>query len=106
MKINYRIDNLELRLNDLPEDTNILHSPWSEIVQWSELKNGGQNHCWTIATFEYDRDGYPELHYCGNRPTELPKEYVDIFLELINEGYKYKRVDGVITKIDYSEEYD
>ena len=35
MKINYRIDDLELRLNDMPDVEPVLHSPFAEIVQWS-----------------------------------------------------------------------
>ena len=104
MKVNYRIGDLELRLNDLPEETNVLHSPWSEIVQWSIT--GEKSYCWTIATFEYDRDGYPELHYCGDRPLSLDKNQQEIFQVLIKEGYGYARKNGVISKMDFSEEYD
>lgn len=105
MKVNYRIGNLELRLNDLPKEEPILHSPHSEIVQWSE--NTETPHCWTIATFEYDRDGYPELHYCGDRPLHLDKEHQEIFQILIKEGYGYKRNSNKeIVKIDFTNEYD
>lgn len=98
MKVRYRIGDLELRLNDLPKDSKlILHSPWSEIVQWSK-RNDKAEHCWTIATFEYDKDGYPELHYCGRRPLELEKDNIQAFLSLIEEGYKYVRVNGKIEK--------
>lgn len=93
MKINYRIGDLELRLNDVNEELK-LHSPFSEIVQWYK-----DEHCWTIATFEYDRDGWPELHYCGNRPLELPEDSYEVFLMLIKEGYKYKRIDNKIKRI-------
>lgn len=92
MKVNYRIGNLELRLNDVPLKESFLHSPYSEIVQWSE--NAEKPHCWTIATFEYDKDGYPELHYCGNRPLQLNKEEHRIFKVLIEEGYNYRRNDN------------
>jgi hypothetical protein len=103
MKVKYRIDNLELRLQD-EGDNNTLHSPWSEIVKWG-ISND-QEYCWTIATFEYDSDGYPELHYCGDRPTHLTKQELSIFMDLVKEGYGYRRKDGVITKIDFSQEYD
>lgn len=105
MKVRYRIGDLELRLNDTPGNPQILHSPWSEIVQWS-TRNDIPEHCWTIATFEYDRDGYPELRYCGRRPLDLNKEESEIFLKLINEGYKYVRnTKGEIIKKGLLEEY-
>lgn len=106
MKVNYRIGNLELRLNDIPEKESKLHSPYSEIVQWSE--DAETPHCWTIATFEYDSDGYPELHYCGDRPLHLDDDYQERFFKfLIKEGYGYKRnSDNEIVKIDFTNEYD
>lgn len=105
MKTNYRIGNLELRLNDVPKEELKIHSPYSEIVQWSE--NTGTQFCWTIATFEYDRDGYPELRYCGDRPLQLDKAQQEIFQVLIREGYGYKRnSDNEIVKIDFTNEYD
>lgn len=105
MKVNYRIGNLELRLNDLPKEEPVLHSPHSEIVQWSE--NTETPHCWTIASFEYDRDGYPELRYCGDRPLQLDKDQQEIFQILIKEGYGYKRNSNKeIIKIDFANEYD
>lgn len=106
MKVNYRIGNLELRLNDVPKNGELkLHSPYSEIVQWSE--NTEKQYCWTIATFEYDSDGYPELHYCGDRPLQLDKTQQEIFQILIKEGYGYKRnSDKEIIKIDFTNEYD
>lgn len=104
MKVRYRIGDLELRLNDTPGNPQILHSPWSEIVQWS-TRNDIPEHCWTIATFEYDRDGYPELRYCGSRPLDLEKDDMEIFLNLIQEGYRYKRDDnGVIYKYEECED--
>ena len=60
-----------------------------------------------IATFEYDKEGYPELHYCGSRPLELDEHESELFRILIKEGYGYKRnEDGQIIKIDFAEEYD
>ena len=102
MNVKYRVGDLELRLNDIPKEQQKLHSPYSEIVQW------GNECCWTIATFEYDNDGYPELKYCGNRPLDLNKEQQNIFLTLIKEGYKYKRnkIDNKITTIEIEEFYD
>ena len=105
MKVNYRINNLALRLQD-EGDNNTPHSPWSEIVQWTPLNQWGtsndQECCQTVATFEYNSDGYPELHYCGDRPTHLTKQELSIFMDLVKEGYGYRRKDGVITKIDFS----
>lgn len=95
MKINYRIGDLELRLQDLPEVANVLHSPYSEIVQWSSKKDGTE-FCWTIATFEYDKGGYPELHYCGDRPLELDEDNTISFLTLIREGYNFNRNENGI----------
>ena len=106
MKVRYRIGDLELRLNDIPKEPCKIHSPWSEIVQWSKREDVTE-HCWTIATFEYDKDGYPELHYCGSRPLELDEHEAELFRILIKEGYGYKRnKDGQIIKIDFTEEYD
>lgn len=105
MKVRYRVGDLELRLNDIPKEPCKLHSPWSEIVQWSK-RDYTFEHCWTIATFEYDKDGYPELHYCGRRPLDLNKEESEVFLKLINEGYKYVRnTKGEIIKEGLLEEY-
>lgn len=105
MKVNYRIGNLELRLNDVPREELKLHSPYSEIVQWSE--DTEKPYCWTIATFEYDSDGYPELRYCGDRPLHLDKEHQEIFQILIKESYGYKRnPNSEIVKIDFTNEYD
>lgn len=102
MKVNYKINDLELRLNDIPEKELKLHSPYSEIVQWSI----NSDYCWTIATFEYDSDGYPELHYCGDRPLQLDNEQSKTFKILIEEGYKYRRIDNKIELIDFKREYD
>ena len=87
MNITYRIGNLELRLRDIPEKEEILHSPYSEIVQW----NSDNKYCWTIATFEYDKNGYPELRYCGDRPLALDGDDTEVFIKLIKEGYSFKR---------------
>lgn len=104
MKVRYRIGDLELRLNDIPKESCKIHSPWSEIVQWSKREDVAE-HCWTIATFEYDKDGHPELHYCGSRPLDLEKDDIRAFLSLIEEGYKYKRVNGKIEKENLLEEW-
>lgn len=98
MKINYRIDDLELRLNDIPDVEPVLHSPFSEIVQWSS--NSTREYCWTIASIDYDKDGYPELRYCGNRPLDLTVAQTKNFQSLIIEAYKYKLDNGKITKMD------
>lgn len=41
-----------------------------------------------IASFECDREGYYELHYCGSRPLDLSVEENEDFQELIRYGYK------------------
>ena len=84
--INYRIENLELRLRNINEDTLSLKQ---EIVKWEQL-NTPDEYCYTIAHFTYDGDGYPELKYVGSRPIELTPGEQPIFMELVKEGYKYK----------------
>lgn len=93
MNIKYRIDTLELRTTE-----HIDKSFYLEIVKWSNSSN--KEYCYTIASFKYDKDGFPELHYCGNRPLELDKSELPAFYKLIKEGYIYKRnEDGLITEI-------
>ena len=84
--VTYRIDNLELRLPDKE------HCSCSEIVRYvsNRLAQDGE-FCYTVATFEYDRDGYPELTFCGNRPLELTSEEFEKFMILVRDGYKYKK---------------
>lgn len=77
--LRYRIDNLELR------DNNTL-----EIVKW--LNNSDKEYCYSIAIFHFDKEGYPELQFVGNRPTELNKSELDTFWVLVKEGYKYELV--------------
>lgn len=81
--IRYRIDNLELR------DNNTL-----EIVKWSSNSSDSSNkeYCYSIAIFHFDKDGYPELQFVGNRPTELNKSELEAFWVLVKEGYKYELV--------------
>ena len=86
--INYRIENLELRLYNINKDTMGLKQ---EIVKW--VATNGETpdeYCYTVAHFTYDGDGYPELKYVGNRPIELTPGEQFIFMELVKEGYKYK----------------
>lgn len=95
--INYRIENIELRLYNLNKDTMGLKQ---EIVKWESnsvdtiVINGKtktlDEYCYTVAHFTYDGDGYPELKYVGNRPIELTPGEQLIFMELVKEGYKYK----------------
>jgi hypothetical protein len=92
--VTYRIDNLELRLPDKE------HCSCSEIVRYvsNRLAQDGE-FCYTVATFEYDRDGYPELTFCGNRPLELTSEEFEKFMILVRDGYKYKKeYDGEYTE--------
>lgn len=85
----YRINNLELRL---PTDIPGL-SRHSEIVKFDKI-NDQKEYCFTIATFHYDKLGFPELSFCGNRPTQLSKEEWNAFIELIQTGYKYIKLDN------------
>ena len=95
--LNYRIENLELRFRDINKDTMSIKQ---EIVKWIDKTheaidlNGNvkqyDSFCFTIAKFDYDSDGYPELRYIGNRPMELTPGEQLIFMELVKEGYKYK----------------
>jgi hypothetical protein len=94
-KLNYRIDNLELRLTG----SVVSKSPYLEIVQW--MKN--ESSCYTIASFVYDNDGLPELHFIGSRPLELNKRELEIFWQLVKNGYTYEIRDGEITIEEYSE---
>ena len=92
--VTYRIDNLELRLPDKE------HCSCSEIVKYvsNRLAPDGE-FCYTVATFEYDMDGYPELTFCGNRPLELTPEEFEKFMILVRDGYKYKKeYDGEYTE--------
>lgn len=91
--VTYRIDNLELRLPDKE------HCSCSEIVRYvpNKLAQDGE-FCFTVATFEYDKDGYPELTFCGIRPLELTPEEFEKFMILVRDGYKYKKeYDGEYT---------
>lgn len=85
MKVNYRIDELELRLGDLGTQ--------NEIIYWHEYRDTGSSEtkqcCTSIAIFHYDKDGYPELSYVGDRPCKLDNNKSKIFMELVKEGYKY-----------------
>ena len=84
--VTYRIDNLELRLPDKE------HCSCSEIIRYvpNRLAPEGE-FCYTVAIFEYDMDGYPELTFCGNRPLELTPEEFEKFMILVRDGYKYKK---------------
>ena len=92
--VTYKIDNLELRLPDKE------HCSCSEIVRYvsNRLAQDGE-FCFTVATFEYDKDGYPELTFCGNRPLELTPDEFEKFMILVRDGYKYKKeYDGEYTE--------
>ena len=89
--VNYRIENLELRLPKIPNNFEG-SSALREIVKWQkdESKKIGE-FCYTIAIFSYDRDeGYPEVRFVGNRPMELNNDEWEAFKILLEEGYKYK----------------
>ena len=92
--VTYGVDNLELRLPDKE------HCSCSEIVRYvsNRLAQDGE-FCFTVATFEYDKDGYPELTFCGNRPLELTPDEFEKFMILVRDGYKYKKeYDGEYTE--------
>lgn len=86
--VTYRIDNLELRLPEKEQDV------CSEIVRYvpNRLAQDGE-FCFTVATFKYDKLGFPVLLYCGRRPLDLSKEERDIFMTLVETGYKYIQLD-------------
>ena len=85
--VKYRINDLELILpTDIP---GLLRQ--SEIVQFKS--DDQKEYCFTIATFHYNNLGFPELSFCGNRPTQLSKEEWNAFIELIQTGYKYIKLD-------------
>ena len=89
--LNYRIENLELVLRNINEDS---YSPKQEIIKWEKetAKSDSERdeYCYSIALFKYDGDGYPELRYVGDRPIGLTPGEQLIFMELVKEGYKYK----------------
>ena len=96
MKINYRIDNLELRLGNKGTQQN-------EIIMYHEYEDvcssGAKFYCTSVAIFHYDKDGYPELTYVGDRPCKLDNDKSKIFMELVKEGYKYTmNEDGNLAK--------
>ena len=84
--VKYRLGDLELRLPS--------HIPGcfreSEIVKYPPTD--GKEYCFTIASFHYNSDGYPELRFCGSRPLQLSNEEWDNFKELIETGYKYRKL--------------
>lgn len=105
MKVNYRIGNLELRLQD-PKENEKIHSPWSEIVKWvrrTDPTSNNDEYCYTIATYDYDKDGWPELKFCGNRPCDLSSVEMEIFMDLVKTGYKYRMGRDGLVKIGKEE---
>lgn len=44
--------------------------------------------CFVIASFNYDKEGYYELSFIGDRPLSINKEEREIFWELVEYGYK------------------
>ena len=44
--------------------------------------------CFAIASFDYDKEGYYELHFIGDRPLDLTKEERETFWEIIEYGDK------------------
>lgn len=66
----------------------------SEIVKYVTSKTSpGKESCFTVATFKYDKLGFPTLLYCGRRPLDLSKEERDIFMTLVETGYNYIQLD-------------
>ena len=88
--VKYRIGNLELRLPEIPNNFEG-SSALREIVKWQKTDSSPNKECCcTIAIFSYDRDGYPEVRFVGNRPMELNIDEWDAFKILLEEGYKYE----------------
>lgn len=44
--------------------------------------------CMAIASFNYDKEGYYELCFVGDRPLNITPEEREIFWELIKYGYE------------------
>ena len=44
--------------------------------------------CFAIVSFDYDKEGYYELHFIGDRPLNITKEEREIFWELLRYGDK------------------
>ena len=84
-----------------PQPYDIDNTYYLEIVKWRKETNGLTDaYCFTIESFIYDKDGYPELHYCGNRPLDLNSNELAIFHKLIKEGYNYRiNEEGEITDL-------
>lgn len=102
MKIVNRIKNLELRSTN--NEFNPNRSQYLEIVKWFPYVGEHPDldeYCYTIASFHYDKDGYPELTYCGNRPLELTSEEHAIFIDLVKLGYMFILEDGEFKIINY-----
>lgn len=88
--VTYRIDNMGLILPS--------HIPGlfreSEIVKYVASKTSPEKESYfTVATFKYDKLGFPVLLYCGRRPLDLSKEERDVFMTLVETGYKYIQLD-------------
>jgi hypothetical protein len=70
----HRLGDLELRLNDPKKSP----SPRLEIVQW-ELSG----HCFTVALWQWDKDGMADLRFVGRRPLDAD---TFTFWKLVREG--------------------
>lgn len=46
--------------------------PYVELIKWEE--HNGRRHCFTLAYWNYDKDGYPSLVFVGERPLEFIAE--------------------------------
>ena len=121
--LSYRIDNMELRATQhvalvikegcgecvLKEDEG--GSRYLEIVKWDTSIDKATNEihefCYTVALFRYDRDGYPELSFVGDRPLDLTHGEFKNFMSLVSEGYKYGRAKNNIdfVKMNKKEEF-
>ena len=88
-----RIDNIELRMTENP----FKEYKYIEIVKWVPYEGPHtdvKEYCYTLASYQYDKDGYPELHYCGERPLELNNEEKGLFDYFVRQGYKLHRMDS------------
>lgn len=53
-------------------------------------------YCYSIASFDWDKEEFYELHFIGDRPFNLNKEEKEVFWKLISIGnYILNKIDNV-----------
>ena len=125
MEIKIRLGNLELRkavyISDkVPEHPSYHIDKWVPNVHYKQerkyIKDGdyyrpkdGSLHyrvhkscfkspetCYSIASFDWDKEEFYELHFVGDRPFNLNKEEKEVFWKLISIGnYILNKIDNV-----------